>query len=193
MTHYGTWREASHAYLDWKIGAVNTVVLLFRASRSSWRSANQLARKWRAFVYLGITNLCAIFFLVAKIALEYLPKLQDKKFRRELLVLQPARHARPPVHERVLDLDRHPRRARSDRRARDLLGHVLDGSRAVRPEELHVRREHRPLLAHRRRHLDFPVPDALPRLTPRSDTTPPARFAETDPWHDHDHQTENED
>lgn len=84
MVHYDTWRASSHAYLDWKIGAVNTVVLLLSSFTIVMAIRElQLARKWRAFIYLGITNLCAIFFLVAKLALEYIPKINDGKLAGE--------------------------------------------------------------------------------------------------------------
>ncbi|GAB4517335.1 MAG: hypothetical protein Tsb0013_21620 [Phycisphaerales bacterium] len=69
------WHEASRYYLDWQIGFINTCVLLL----SSWTivmaiRSIQLDKKWPAFIWLGITNACAVFFLVAKIALEYIPK-----------------------------------------------------------------------------------------------------------------------
>jgi len=75
MLHYETWREASHYYLSWQIGAANTVVLLLSSFTIVMAIRElQLARKWRAFWYLGITNLCAIFFLVVKLGWEYWPK-----------------------------------------------------------------------------------------------------------------------
>jgi cytochrome c oxidase subunit III len=74
------WHEASRYYLDWEIGFINTCVLLL----SSWtivmaiRSA-QLARKMATFWYLAATNVCAVFFLVTKLALEYWPKWEKGK------------------------------------------------------------------------------------------------------------------
>lgn len=80
MLYYDTWRQASLAYLDWQIGAVNTIVLLLSSFTIVLAIREcQLARKWRAFIYLGITNLCAIFFLVVKLGWEYLPKIQQGK------------------------------------------------------------------------------------------------------------------
>ncbi len=71
------WHEASRYYLDWKIGFINTGVLLF----SSWTivmaiRSLQLDKKFAAFIYLGITNACAICFLFLKITFEYIPKWQ---------------------------------------------------------------------------------------------------------------------
>jgi cytochrome c oxidase subunit 3 len=80
MLHYETWRTNSHKYLDWEIGAANTVVLLLSSFTIVLAIRElQLARKWRAFIYLGITNLCAVFFLVVKLGWEYYPKWKDGK------------------------------------------------------------------------------------------------------------------
>mgnify|MGYP001795327551 CR=1 FL=1 len=69
------WHTASRYYLDWEVGFINTCVLLL----SSWTivmaiRSIQLDKKWPAFIYLGITNACAVFFLIAKVFLEYIPK-----------------------------------------------------------------------------------------------------------------------
>jgi len=40
MVHYDTWRAASHTYLDWQLGAVNTVVLLLKLG---WEYAPKIA------------------------------------------------------------------------------------------------------------------------------------------------------
>ena len=69
------WHDAAHYYLNWKIGFANTCVLLL----SSWTivmaiRSLQLDRKIPALIFLGITNLCAVTFLVVKLSLEYWPK-----------------------------------------------------------------------------------------------------------------------
>lgn len=80
MLYYDTWRYASMDYLAWDIGLINTVVLLFSSFTVVMAiRETQLARKWRAVIFLGITNLCAIFFLITKLALEYYPKIVDGK------------------------------------------------------------------------------------------------------------------
>jgi len=80
MLYYDTWRYASMDYLDMHIGLINTVVLLFSSFTVVMAiRETQLARKWRAVIYLGITNVCAIFFLVTKLTLEYYPKIVDGK------------------------------------------------------------------------------------------------------------------
>ena len=73
----GTWVAASHHYLDWRIGAVNTIVLLISSFTivMAIRGA-QLNKQGMILINLLITNLCAIFFLVVKLWLEYLPKIK---------------------------------------------------------------------------------------------------------------------
>jgi len=68
---------ASHHYLNWKVGFANTLVLLL----SSFTVANaircaQLNKQLGLKINLIITIVCALFFLVTKIALEYVPKIQ---------------------------------------------------------------------------------------------------------------------
>ncbi len=76
IMHTETWGNASHHYLDWRIGAINTVVLLI----SSWtmvmaiRSAQVNHQRALRF-HLVVTILCGLFFLGAKVGFEYLPKL----------------------------------------------------------------------------------------------------------------------
>ena len=75
MLYYDTWRYASMDYLSWKVGLANTIVLLFSSFTVVMAiRETQLARKWRAVFFLGLTNACAIFFLVTKLALEYAPE-----------------------------------------------------------------------------------------------------------------------
>lgn len=80
MMYYDTWHASSIAYLSWPIGAANTIVLLLSSFTIVMAIRElQLGRKWPAFVYLGITNLCAAFFLVVKLGWEYYPKIIEGK------------------------------------------------------------------------------------------------------------------
>lgn len=73
----GNWHAASEYYLNWKIGAANTVVLLASSFTIvlAIRGA-QTNRKWMILVNLLLTWLCAAFFLVVKLGWEYWPKWQ---------------------------------------------------------------------------------------------------------------------
>lgn len=70
------WHDASRGYLNWKIGAANTAVLLLSSFTIvlAIRGA-QTNRKGMMLINLFITELCAAFFLVVKIWKEYLPKI----------------------------------------------------------------------------------------------------------------------
>lgn len=76
--YYDTWHASSAYYLNWKIGGANTIVLLLSSFTivMAIRSA-QLNNKVMCLVNLGITNLCALFFLVVKIGWEYMPKIRE--------------------------------------------------------------------------------------------------------------------
>ncbi len=68
---------ASHHYLSWKVGFANTCVLLLSSFTVAWSIRNaQLNQQGLLRLNLLITILCGIFFLVTKIALEYVPKIQ---------------------------------------------------------------------------------------------------------------------
>ena len=79
MLYPEAWAAGSH-YLDWRIGGLNTVVLLI----SSWtvamavRSA-QLNKPRALNINLIITVVCAAAFLAIKISFEYYPKLSQGK------------------------------------------------------------------------------------------------------------------
>ncbi|MEL6740557.1 MAG: cytochrome c oxidase subunit 3 family protein [Planctomycetota bacterium] len=79
MLYPEAWAAGSH-YLDWKIGMLNTVVLLI----SSWtvamsvRNAQLNQQKWLQ-INLVITIVCAIAFLAIKFIFEYYPKLSEGK------------------------------------------------------------------------------------------------------------------
>jgi cytochrome c oxidase subunit III len=71
----GAWAEGSGS-LDWKLGGLNTIVLLI----SSWTMAmgiycfqKDMQEKGRRF--LEVTFLCGIAFLVIKLSMEYMPKM----------------------------------------------------------------------------------------------------------------------
>lgn len=76
MLYPGNWHEASHHYLNWKIGFANTLVLLLSSFTivMAIRGA-QTNRRGMILLNLTITQLCAIFFLVVKIGWEYMPKI----------------------------------------------------------------------------------------------------------------------
>lgn len=75
MMYPGNWHAASSYYLNWKIGAANTVVLLLSSFTVvlAIRGA-QTNRNWMIMINLLLTNLCAAFFLVVKLGWEYAPK-----------------------------------------------------------------------------------------------------------------------
>jgi len=77
MMYPEVWHEASRHYLNWKIGAINTVVLLLSSFTvvMAIRGA-QLARRWQMVVNILITIACALFFLTVKLLFEYWPKIQ---------------------------------------------------------------------------------------------------------------------
>ncbi len=75
MLYPEAFANGSH-YLDWKWGGLNTVVLLF----SSWTMAMCIRNAQRnqqglLKLNLAITWLCALAFIVIKLAFEYMPKL----------------------------------------------------------------------------------------------------------------------
>lgn len=68
---------AARYYLNWKIGAINTAILLI----SSWNvavavRAAQLGQKMILAANVFFASLCGVAFLVIKLALEYIPKIQ---------------------------------------------------------------------------------------------------------------------
>lgn len=68
------WLAASH-HLDWKMGAFNTVVLLFSSlTMALGVRAAQMGRNKAVVSYMAITILCAVIFLVVKI-FEYKAKI----------------------------------------------------------------------------------------------------------------------
>jgi cytochrome c oxidase subunit III len=71
----GAWAEGSRQ-LDWKLGCINTVVLLV----SSYTMAAsiyciQTDQQKRARLNLVITLLCGLIFLLVKLSMEYMPKM----------------------------------------------------------------------------------------------------------------------
>ncbi len=72
-----TWTAASHHYLDWKIGSLNTIVLLISSFTIVMAiRAAQLNNKKMIIINLMITNFCAMFFLFVKLVFEYAPKIR---------------------------------------------------------------------------------------------------------------------
>ena len=76
MMYEGNWIEASHHYLDWRIGGFNTLVLLLSSFTvvMAIRCA-QLNKQGLLMLNLWITQACAATFLVLKLWLEYYPKI----------------------------------------------------------------------------------------------------------------------
>ncbi|TVQ78340.1 MAG: cytochrome c oxidase subunit 3 family protein [Phycisphaeraceae bacterium] len=74
------WHDASRYYLDWEIGAANTAVLLLSSFTIvlAIRAAQQ-GNRGMMLIHLGITQLCAAFFLIVKLGWEYWPKIRDGK------------------------------------------------------------------------------------------------------------------
>ncbi|MFG0274246.1 MAG: cytochrome c oxidase subunit 3 [Phycisphaerales bacterium] len=76
MFHPEAFFEASRYYLNWKIGALNTVVLLISSFTvaMSVRNAQLNQQGWLRF-NLIFSGLCGVVFLVVKLVFEYAPKL----------------------------------------------------------------------------------------------------------------------
>jgi len=76
MLYPEAFHHASHYYLSWQIGAINTGVLLLSSYTvvMAIRSA-QLNKQFWLKVNLLVTIACGIFFLATKIGLEYMPKI----------------------------------------------------------------------------------------------------------------------
>ncbi|MFG0256741.1 MAG: cytochrome c oxidase subunit 3 family protein [Phycisphaerales bacterium JB043] len=69
--------QASRYYLDWEVGAINTVVLLVSSFTVAMAVRNaQLGQQIQLRINLAISILCGVLFLVLKLWLEYFPKIQ---------------------------------------------------------------------------------------------------------------------
>jgi cytochrome c oxidase subunit 3 len=81
MLYPDAFKGAADYYLNWKIGFVNTCVLLFSSFTMAWAIRNaQKDQQGLLKINLLITILCALFFLVVKIGWEYIPKIQKGEF-----------------------------------------------------------------------------------------------------------------
>lgn len=70
----GAWTEGSLA-LDWKLGGLNTVVLLISSFTMAYAIyCFQTDKQKRALNMLAITFVCGLVFLVVKLTMEYMPK-----------------------------------------------------------------------------------------------------------------------
>jgi len=68
-------KGASAHYLDWRVGAVNTAVLLLSSFTVAMSVRNaQLNQQGWLRINLFISIICGVFFLVTKLVLEYWPK-----------------------------------------------------------------------------------------------------------------------
>ncbi len=77
MWHPEAFRGAAEHYLDWRIGAINTAILLVSSFTVAWgvRCA-QLGKKWGIVANYTFSALCGVAFLALKLLLEYFPKIQ---------------------------------------------------------------------------------------------------------------------
>ena len=99
MMYPENWHQASRYYLDWQIGAVNTGVLLLSSFTIVLAiRAAQLGKRGQILLHLAITNACAIFFLVTKIALEYIPKIEKGKLPGAFFSYTPEHAKEQAVH-----------------------------------------------------------------------------------------------
>src|ERR1700722_20551274 len=65
--HPGVFMDAGHAYLNWHLGALNTVVLLSSSLTMAMAVYSaQRANRNAQLIYIGITVLCAFIFLGVK-------------------------------------------------------------------------------------------------------------------------------
>ncbi len=79
MLYPEAWTNGSH-YLDWRWGALNTVILLLSSFTiaMSIHNAQKNQQGWLKF-NLAFTVLCAIAFVAIKLIFEYIPKLSAGK------------------------------------------------------------------------------------------------------------------
>lgn len=76
MWYPQSFEGAAHYYLDWRIGALNTVVLLFSSFTVAMSVRNaQLNQQGMLRVNLALSILCGVLFLVVKLVYEYGPKI----------------------------------------------------------------------------------------------------------------------
>lgn len=77
MLYPEAFHQASHHYLDWRIGFLNTAVLLVSSFTVACAIRNaQKNQQGLLKLNILITLLCGVFFLVAKIGWEYIPKIK---------------------------------------------------------------------------------------------------------------------
>jgi len=75
MLHYDSFHHASHHFLSWEIGSINTAVLLISSFTVAMAIRNvQLNQQFWAKINLFITIICGLAFLVIKLGWEYWPK-----------------------------------------------------------------------------------------------------------------------
>ena len=76
MWYPKSFEGAADYYLDWRIGALNTVVLLFSSFIVAMSVRNaQLNQQTMLKVNLALSILCGLLFLVVKLVFEYAPKI----------------------------------------------------------------------------------------------------------------------
>jgi len=75
MFYLDDFKAASSYYLDWKIGALNTAVLLISSFTVALSvRAAQLNKQAQLFFHLVFSAFCGVVFLVVKLGWEYWPK-----------------------------------------------------------------------------------------------------------------------
>src|ERR1041384_2419006 len=124
----------AHYFLDTKLGALNTCVLLISSLTAAWAVRNaQLAEKSKLVLNILITIACACTFMVVKYV-EYSHKIHDG--------LLPGKHFNPA--EQVWELpafrDKHPEAAEYAEKLHKR-GRKKEGGRGVRGEAPHARQE----------------------------------------------------
>lgn len=98
MLYPEAFHNASHYYLNWKIGLMNTAVLLLSSFTvaMSIRNAQLNQQGWLRFNLL-ITILCGLFFLVVKVIWEYIPKIQKGELPMGLYHYSGGLHDQEPI------------------------------------------------------------------------------------------------
>jgi len=91
-------KGASAHYLSWKIGAANTAVLLLSSFTVAWGVRNaQLNQQGLLKANLLISIICGVFFLVVKITMEYIPKIQKGELPGAGFTYAHGEHAHEPI------------------------------------------------------------------------------------------------
>ena len=89
---------ASHHYLNWRIGFLNTAVLLLSSFTVAWSIRNaQLNQQGLMRMNIFITLICGLVFLVVKVWKEYLPKIAAGELPGALFSYEHATFDQEPI------------------------------------------------------------------------------------------------